>query len=267
MHELLGVALGALMGAILALTGAGGGILAVPLLVFGLGLSMVEAAPVGLLAVALAATVGATIAWSQGLVRYRAAGLIAGIGILCAPVGLALAHRIPNTPLALVFASMLIYASVRTWRKAGERPPALRPAPMPCVLDPRCGRLRWTLPCARALAMTGVMSGVLSGLLGVGGGFVVIPALTRYTNLNMRSTVATSMAVIAVVASGGVLSASLAGHLHWQVGVPFALGAAGGMLLTRPLARRLPPGRVQRLFALTGLLAAVLLVGKALTGQ
>jgi len=51
-HQLLGAGLGAIIGAVLALTGAGGGILAVPLLVFGLGLSMVEAAPVGLLAVA-----------------------------------------------------------------------------------------------------------------------------------------------------------------------------------------------------------------------
>jgi uncharacterized membrane protein YfcA len=57
-HQLLGAGLGAIIGAVLALTGAGGGILAVPLLVFGLGLSMVEAAPIGLLAVGLAAAVG-----------------------------------------------------------------------------------------------------------------------------------------------------------------------------------------------------------------
>lgn len=68
-HELVGAGLGALIGIILALTGAGGGILAVPLLVFGLGLSMVEAAPVGLLAVGLAAGVGAVLGLRQGLVR------------------------------------------------------------------------------------------------------------------------------------------------------------------------------------------------------
>ena len=83
-HSLLGAGLGAIIGAILALTGAGGGILAVPLLVFGLGLSMVEAAPIGLLAVGLAASVGAVLGLRQGIVRYRAAGFVAGIGILMA---------------------------------------------------------------------------------------------------------------------------------------------------------------------------------------
>lgn len=84
---LIGAGLGLVIGAILALTGAGGGILAVPLLVFGLGLSMVEAAPVGLLAVGLAASVGALLGLRQGIVRYRAAGFVAGIGILLTPWG------------------------------------------------------------------------------------------------------------------------------------------------------------------------------------
>ncbi len=83
---LLGSGLGVLIGVILALTGAGGGILAVPLLVFVLGLSMVQAAPIGLLAVGLAAAVGALLGLRQGIVRYRAAGFIAGIGILLTPV-------------------------------------------------------------------------------------------------------------------------------------------------------------------------------------
>ncbi|MGK9867820.1 sulfite exporter TauE/SafE family protein, partial [Salmonella enterica subsp. enterica] len=67
-HQLIGAGLGAIIGAVLALTGAGGGILAVPLLVFGLGLSMVEAAPIGLLAVGLAAGVGAVLGLRKGVV-------------------------------------------------------------------------------------------------------------------------------------------------------------------------------------------------------
>ena len=95
-HQLLGAGLGAIIGAVLALTGAGGGILAVPLLVFGLGLSMVEAAPVGLLAVGLAAAVGAVLGLRQVLGhigarnhlnrRHFHEGLL-NIKALCAPVG------------------------------------------------------------------------------------------------------------------------------------------------------------------------------------
>lgn len=269
-HQLLGGILGALIGAVLALTGAGGGILAVPLLVFGLGLSMVEAAPIGLLAVGLAAAVGAVLGLRQGRVRYRAALLIALVGIAFAPLGLWLAHRVPNAPLAVVFSLVLIYASARIWRKAvlelrGQSPCAARQI-MPCVLNPLQGRLRWTLPCARALAVTGAVSGLLSGLLGVGGGFVIIPALNRYTNLDMKSVVATSLAVIALVSLGSVVSASLGGVLHWQVGAPFACGAVVGLLAARPLAARLAGPRLQQLFALAGWGAAASLLAKALLG-
>ncbi|WP_147462691.1 sulfite exporter TauE/SafE family protein, partial [Pseudomonas syringae] len=171
-HQLLGVGLGAIIGMVLALTGAGGGILAVPLLVFGLGLSIVEAAPVGLLAVGLAAGIGAVLGLRQGIVRYRAAGYIASIGVLMAPLGLWLAHRLPNTPLALVFSVVLLYACGRMFIRASRELRHGKPAPraeiLPCVLNPLQGRLRWTMPCLRALTLTGVGSGLLSGLLGVG---------------------------------------------------------------------------------------------------
>jgi uncharacterized membrane protein YfcA len=266
--SLLGGTLGAIIGAVLALTGAGGGILAVPLLVFGLGLSMVEAAPIGLLAVGLAAAVGALLGLREGLVRYRAALFIASIGVAASPLGLMLAHRLPNTPLALGFAGVLVYACLRIWRKAarqlrGEDNMAHRFIE-PCVLNPQQGRLRWTLPCARALAFTGFISGLLSGLLGVGGGFVIIPALNRYTNLRMASIVSTSLAVIALVATGSVITASLAGVMHWRIGAPFAVGAVVGLLLARPLANKIAGPRLQQLFALVGCGAAVLLAGKAL---
>ncbi|AAN65688.1 conserved membrane protein of unknown function [Pseudomonas putida KT2440] len=269
-HQLLGAGLGAIIGAVLALTGAGGGILAVPLLVFGLGLSMVEAAPVGLLAVGLASAVGAVLGLRQGLVRYRAALFIALVGVAAAPFGLMLAHRLPNAPLQVVFAGVLVYACLRIWRKAakelcGEANGAHRFIE-PCVLNPLQGRLRWTLPCARALAFTGALSGLLSGLLGVGGGFVIIPALNRYTNLRMASIVSTSLAVIALVSTGSVVSASLAGVMHWQVGAPFAVGAVLGLLLARPLAARLAGPRLQQMFAVAGWAAALLLAGKALLG-
>jgi uncharacterized membrane protein YfcA len=267
-HELIGAGLGAIIGAVLALTGAGGGILAVPLLVFGLGLSIAEAAPVGLLAVGLAAAIGALLGLRQGIVRYRAAGFIAAFGICLAPLGLWLARHLPNEPLALGFSGILVYACMRIYLKAAHelshgQPPS-RAAFLPCVLNPLEGRLRWTLPCARSLAMTGMLSGLLSGLLGVGGGFVIIPALARYTNLNMKSIVATSLAVIALVSTGSVITASISGVMHWAVGVPFAAGAVAGLIAGRQVSGRLAGPRLQQLFAVTGLISAALLAIKTL---
>jgi len=268
-HELIGAGLGTIIGAVLALTGAGGGILAVPLLVFGLGLSMIEAAPVGLLAVGMAAAVGALLGLRQGIVRYRAALFIAGIGICFTPLGLWLAHQLPNTPLALGFSLVLLYACARIYRKAahelhhGKQPE--RAAFLPCVINPLVGRLRWTLPCARSLAITGILSGLLSGLLGVGGGFVIIPALTRYTDLDIKSIVATSLAVIALVSAGSVASASISGVMHWAVGLPFAAGAVAGLVAGRQVARYLAGPRLQQLFAVTGFIAAALLIVKTVS--
>ncbi|MGN2388531.1 sulfite exporter TauE/SafE family protein [Pseudomonas syringae] len=263
-HSLLGAGLGVIIGAVLALTGAGGGILAVPLLVFGLGLTIIEAAPVGLLAVGLAAGVGAVLGLRQGIVRYRAAGYIAGIGVLMAPIGLWLAHRLPNTPLALIFSAVLLYACGRIFIRASRELRDGRQAPraqmLPCVLNPLQGRLRWTMPCLRALTLTGMCSGLLSGLLGVGGGFVIIPALTRYSDLDMKSVVATSLAVIALVSTGSVIIASLSGVMHWAVGAPFALGAVAGLLGGRQVARYLAGPRLQQLFAVCGIAAALMLV-------
>jgi uncharacterized membrane protein YfcA len=267
-HNLSGVMLGTVIGAILALTGAGGGILAVPLLVFGLGLSIVQAAPVGLLAVGLAAAVGALLGLRQGIVRYRAATFVSAIGMVAAPVGLYIAHRVPNQPLALVFSAVLLYASGRMLRKAVREirhgQPLARAESRPCVLNPLQGRLRWTLPCARALAITGLLSGLLSGLLGVGGGFVIIPALTRYTNLEMKSVVATSLAVIALVSVGSVTTAALAGVMQWEVAIPFALGAVVGLTVGRQVAQRLAGPRLQQAFSVVGMLAALLLASSAL---
>ncbi|KPB70165.1 sulfite exporter TauE/SafE family protein [Pseudomonas cannabina] len=263
-HQLLGAGLGAIIGVVLALTGAGGGILAVPLLVFGLGLTIVEAAPVGLLAVGLAAGVGAVLGLRQGIVRYRAAGYIAGIGVLAAPLGLWLAHRLPNAPLALIFSAVLLYACgrmfMRARRELRDGRPAPRPETLPCVLNPLQGQLRWTMPCLRALTLTGMGSGLLSGLLGVGGGFVIIPALTRYSDLDMKSVVATSLAVIALVSAGSVITASLSGVMHWSVGAPFACGAVLGLISGRQIACYLAGPRVQQLFAVCGIVAALMLV-------
>lgn len=262
-HQLLGAGLGAIIGAVLALTGAGGGILAVPLLVFGLGLSIVEAAPVGLLAVGMAAAVGAVLGLRQGIVRYRAAAYIASIGIVVAPMGLWLAHRLPNAPLALIFSTVLLYACgrmlIRAHRELRDGPAAPRTQVLPCVLNPLQGRLRWTMPCLRALTLTGIGSGVLSGLLGVGGGFVIVPSLTRYTDLDMKSVMATSLAVIALVSTGSVMTASLSGVMHWSIGLPFALGAIVGLMAGRQICRYLAGPRLQQLFALCGIVAAVML--------
>ncbi|PVZ20606.1 MULTISPECIES: sulfite exporter TauE/SafE family protein [unclassified Pseudomonas] len=256
--------LGLIVGVVLALTGAGGGILAVPLLLFGLGIGVAEAGPVGLLAVGMAAAAGAGMGLRTGIVRYKAALLMAAAGVACSPLGLWLAHRLPDRPLTLLFALVLLYVAYRVWRRTLPAQPAACLKPPPCVLDARRGKLNWTGPCAWALALAGLLAGGLSGLLGVGGGFVMVPALQRYSNLNAQSVLATSLAVIALVSLAGVATSSLAGHVQWAIAVPFCAGALAGMLLGRQLAARLAGPYLQRGFALVCVLVAVGLFIKGL---
>lgn len=267
------LALGGVVGLILALTGAGGGILAVPLLVFGLHLSIMQAAPVGLIAVGTASALGAVLGLRDGLVRYRAAALIGVTGMLLAPLGVNLARVIPNAPLTVAFSLVLAWVALRMFRQARRSAQAGAAAPTqptdtaqwPCVINPSEGRLIWTLPCAWALAATGAVSGVLSGLLGVGGGFVIVPSLGRYTNLATRSILATSLAVIALVSVGAVGAAAWQGAVNWAVALPFALGAVIALLLGRLLAARLAGARLQQAFAVTSAGVAVLLLVRGLS--
>lgn len=260
--------LGLVVGVILALTGAGGGILAVPLLVFGVGLNMAEAGPIGLLAVGLAATLGAIMGLKNGTVRYKAALLIAGAGIVCSPLGLWLAQRTPNRPLTILFALVLMYVAWRVFQRSRPASATSRPRftskPPPCLLDVNRGKLHWTAPCAWALAVSGVVAGGLSGLLGVGGGFVMVPALQRYTNLTAQSVLATSLAVIALVSISGVAASSATGHLQWAVAIPFSLGALVGMAGGRLIAARLAGPHLQRGFAAVSVLVALALLVKAI---
>lgn len=258
----LAVFMGAAIGLVMALTGAGGGVLAIPLLVFGLHLPVQQAAPVGLLAVGLAAALGAAIGLYQHIVRYRAAALIGSIGMLMAPVGVILAQRLPNRPLLGAFALVLIYTAWRMLKRPAV--PVALAAEVLCRVNKVHQRLTWTLPCARALAATGLISGLLSGLLGVGGGFVIVPALSRYTDLDIRSIQVTSLAVIAMVSLSGVSAAALHQPLPWVIALPFASGAVLALLAGQHLVKRLDAKSLQRAFGWLCLLVAVLMMARAI---
>ena len=262
----LSLALGVVVGIIMGLTGAGGGILAVPLLVFGLQLSVAQAGPIGLLAVGISATLGALVGLKNNIVRYRAALLIAGTGIVLAPLGLWLAQRLDTRALSVLFAAVLAWVAYKTFKEARAQDndaEQKRLAP-PCLRDAEQGRFVWTSKCARVLTFSGGIAGFLSGLLGVGGGFVMVPALQRYTDLTTRSVVATSLAVIALVSLAGVGSSIVTGQLDIAVALPFAAGGAAGMGAGTMLSTRLSQKNLKFSFAIICAVVSLGMVAKSL---
>ena len=264
---LISPALGILVGLLMGLTGAGGGILSVPLLVFALHLSVAEAAPVALSAIALAAGVGALLGLKNKILRYKAAGFMAVFGLLLSPVGLWLAQLVPNGPLLILFSLTLFYSSTNLYRQARREILGITDTaskPPPCLLDPSIGKLAWNIPCARALMLSGGVAGFLSGLLGVGGGFVIVPALKRYTDLPVQSIVATSLGVLAIVSAGGAVFSAATGNLDVLLAAPFSLGALAGLLMGTAFGKKISGPRLQQIFAALTFVVAISLMIKGL---
>ncbi|MDP2248351.1 MAG: sulfite exporter TauE/SafE family protein, partial [Nitrosomonadales bacterium] len=193
--------LGMAIGLVMAVTGAGGGIIGVPILVLVAGFSVQQAIPVALMAVFVAALLGAYIGWRKNYVRYRAALLMAIMGAILAPLGLWLGHQVNHQLLNLIFSLLLTVLALRALTKKETLLEGNETFEQftPCIRDDGTGRFQWTSRCAKFLAASGGLAGLMSGLLGVGGGFVIVPALQKYTDLNVLSVVSTSLAVTALI--------------------------------------------------------------------
>lgn len=264
---LIALALGVFVGVLMGLTGAGGGILSVPLLVFAFHMPISQAGPIALTAIALSAGVGAFIGLNAKVLRYKAAIFMSLFGLLLSPVGLWVAQRAPNKPMLLIFSAVLIYVASKMFIQAtrsiaGNEPELVKPPP--CQLDQSIGKLIWTVPCARSLMLAGACAGFLSGLLGVGGGFIIVPSLKKFTDLPMKAIVATSLGVLAMVSLGGASISLASGTLDFSIAGPFAAGSLIGLLIGKILEKRISGPRIQQIFASFTFLVALSLIYKSL---
>ena len=275
----LSILLGLFVGFVLAITGAGGAILSLPLLVFFLDLKMIDAAPISLIAIMLSAGFAAGLGLKSGIVRYKAATLLATFGMLCAPLGVYVAHQLPEKVLAILFSFVLLIVSIRSFQKF-QTPTLLigddcddpngcddndkeEPA---CAVNPATSRLFWTAPCTKRLILTGGFSGFLSGLLGVGGGFIIVPTLHSISNLETKMIVATSLAVIALVSMASAFSYAGNGAILWNIAIPFVSATVGGMLLGRLLHTKIPSHISVLIFSILSLIIAVLMFLNTVVG-
>ncbi|HTH59852.1 MAG TPA: sulfite exporter TauE/SafE family protein [Paraburkholderia sp.] len=265
---LISLLLGVVVGAILGLTGAGGGILAVPSLVFGMSWPMQQATPVALVAVAGSAAVGAIEAFRKGLVRYRAALLMAAVGMPITAVGARLARALPQRLLLALFACVMLFVAIRLLRQTLRRHAAAHDGHSSslCIahIDPATGRFDWSWPTALTLAATGALTGLMTGLLGVGGGFIIVPMMRKLTDVSMHGIVATSLMVIALVGGGGVITTAMHGTA-FPLGVAlwFSGATAAGMIGGRLVSHRMAAHHVQLGFASILVCVAVGLLIKA----
>ena len=126
---------------------------------------------------------------------------------------------------------------------------AAEPPPKACRLSPETGRFVWNRLTAATLGAIGAVSGLCTGMLGVGGGFIIVPALTHFSDARMISIVSTSLMVIALVSAATVGSALLHGLTLTAAQWAFVGAAIAGMVAGRTLAPRVPQAVLQRVFA------------------
>jgi uncharacterized membrane protein YfcA len=131
------------------------------------------------------------------------------------------------------------------------------------MLNQQTGRLAWTAKCSATLAALGAVTGAVSGLLGVGGGFLIVPAFKQLTDVQMRGIVATSLMVISLLSLIGVAGALHAGVRIEPVGWVFIAASIVGMLAGRRLCSVIPARALQVGFASLCVVVAVGMLVKA----
>lgn len=249
------------VGLLLGLTGGGGGIIALPILMFFLGYSFDEAKPIALCAIALSASWGAVLGLKQGIIRYRAAIYMALTGLCFIPIGLAIANVIPLSFMLFIFTSFLMYSSLQMWLKANKSESVFMIShAVPCQINPITGQLCWTTPCFKRMSLLGGSSGMLSGLLGIGGGIVIVPGLKSISDVDLRSIVATSLMVIALISIFTMSVMAYHGQTIQINSYPFIVMTLIGLILGRRLIHFISPAVLQRLCASLMFVAAVLML-------
>ena len=269
--DIMSLIIGAIVGLILGLTGAGGSIIAVPLLTLGLSLPLKDATGLALLAVLASSAFGVATRLRSKQILWLPGVVLAVTGAATAPFGRALAGVVPDTVLATAFAVLSIAISVRLWRQATQTPDATRVVRASSDMrgdsnSALCRLNDWhpmqfRFRCMASMISAGLGIGLLSGLFGVGGGFLIVPVLMFLTGTSIRQAVSTSLLVISLVSLSGFISHVIISESANLIRAwPLAAGGVLGMLAGNRLGHRISGPALQKLFAITVIVITIIML-------
>ncbi|AFM16273.1 putative permease [Mycolicibacterium chubuense NBB4] len=250
MTAIVAALFGALIGVLLGLLGGGGSILAIPALVYAVGLDMRQAIPISLIVIGIASAAAALPKIRARQVEWRLAAIFAGFGIPATFAGSAIGAHLPQSVLLIAFAVIMVVAGIRMLSESASTGTA-------CTVEQ--GGINWRR-CAPRSIPAGLGVGLLTGLLGVGGGFLIIPALVIALGVEMATAVGTSLVIIVANSSAGVVSHLQGMDVDWAITAAFAGTATVASLIAGHLGSRLHMHRLQRWFAYLVLAVAAFVV-------
>ncbi len=230
---LAGLALTGLVGASLGLLGAGGSIIMLPVLVYVVGVEPHAAVPLSLAIVGTTSLVSVAVHSNGGEIRWGTALLTGGAALGGTYVGSRLTLLVPGAVLLLSFGVLLVMVGLRMWR------------------SPDTNNTVTTTPQQHSLMLTaGWFVGLLTGFLGVGGGFLIVPALVKVGGLGMCQAIRTSLVIIAIGSVAGLAAHVVHGNgPSVELAIPLTIAALAGMAAGSQTARYLSGEHLRRGFA------------------
>jgi uncharacterized membrane protein YfcA len=245
----LTVALAVFVGVSLGLLGGGGSILTVPLLAYVGGLDAKHAITTSLLVVGVTSAVGAIAHMRAARVRWGIAVPFGAAAMTGAYGGGLLAHFIPGTALLIAFAVIMIAAAVAMLRGRKDTNGSSEPGSL---------RLVW-------MAVLGFGVGIVSGLVGAGGGFLLVPALALLAGLPMPAAVGTSLVVIALQSFAGLAGHLASEQIDWRMATVVTAAAVVGAVIGGRLTALADPNALRKLFGWFVLLMASVILAQETT--
>ncbi len=259
LRALLASPLGFLIGISLGALGGGGSILAVPALVYAAGQTPKHATTTSLVLVAITAVIGIVPHWRAGRVRFVPGAIFGLAGIGGSLLGSRWNKAIDANVLLLAFAGLMLVAAGAMWRRLNAAPRVMRSElrSVGAAVNPLEAHPRVHLDPATVVkvAVAGTIVGLLTGFFGVGGGFVIVPALVLALGFTMPEAVGTSLLVITINSIVALATRLQPGAIDWGTVIPFTVASLIGVVVGSRLASTRDSKSLQRWFV--GLLVLV----------
>lgn len=257
MRALLASPLGFLIGVSLGALGGGGSILAVPALVYAAGQTPKHATTTSLILVAITAVMGIVPHWRAGRVRFGAGAVFGLAGIGGSLLGSHANKSADPDVLLLAFSGLMLIAAYGMFRRIEPpSPPAAVRSPGNTVIDVRAKVAIDTTTVLKVVG-AGTVVGLLTGFFGVGGGFVIVPALVLAMGFSMPEAVGTSLLVITINSAVAVTTRLQAGAIEWRTVIPFTIASLLGVVVGSRLASTRDSDSLQRWFVVLLVVVAI----------